>query len=259
MDQPELLALFDQEQRIAITYTGTRKEVQPELVRFVRPAPGMSFIRYSRCAQADLAPAIQAQIAYFTRINQPFTWKVYAHDSPPNLAEQLVAAGFVRDDDSAAVMLLDLRAVPDSLLAPVSADIRRITARERLAAVIAVEEQVWGGDFGWMTRRLGDDLAIPEYLSMYVAYVDDRPACAGWIFFHPRSQFAGLWGGSTVAAYRQRGLYTAILATRVQEARQRGYRYLIVECGPMSLAIVRNHGFQRLTEVWDYEWNPFAG
>jgi hypothetical protein len=31
--------------------------------------------------------------------------------------------------------------------------------------------------------------------------------------------------------YRKRGLYTAVLAARVQEAIQRGYRFLTIEAG----------------------------
>jgi hypothetical protein len=231
-----------------------RKEELPDLVRFIRPAPGMNFISYSRCAADQLDQTIRAQIAYFTQMDQPFSWKVYSHDTPPDLAGRLIAAGFAPDDTPGAVMLLDLQAVPDSLLAPVSADIRRITRREELAAVIAIEEQVRGGNYSWMHQRLGAHLEMPGYLSMYVAYVDDRPACAGWTYFHPNSQFAGLWGGSTLVEQRKRGLYTAVLATRVQEARQRGYRFLMIDASPMSRAIVANHGFQLLTEVRDFEW-----
>jgi GNAT superfamily N-acetyltransferase len=113
---------------------------------------------------------------------------------------------------------------------------------------------VWGANFGWMRQRMGDHMAIPGYLSIFVAYVDQRPACAGWTYFHPNSQFAGLWGGSTLPEYRKRGLYTAVLAARVQEAIQRGYRYLTIEAGPMSRPIVATHGFQLLTMTASYGW-----
>jgi hypothetical protein len=100
---------------------------------------------------------------------------------------------------------------------------------------------------------MGDHLAIPDYLSVYLAYVDEQPACAGWVYFHPGSQFASLKGGSTLPEYRQRGLYTTVLAVRVQEAIRRGYRFLTIEAGPMSRWIVSSHGFQLLTTAYDYE------
>jgi len=61
-------------------------------------------------------------------------------------------------------------------------------------------------------------------------------------------------GGSTIPAYRKRGLYTAVLAARVQEAIQRGYRFLTIEAGAMSRPIVAAHGFQLLTTTWSYGW-----
>jgi hypothetical protein len=136
---------------------------------------------------------------------------------------------------------------------PVEADVRRVAAPEQLGEVVGVMEAVWGGNFDWMYARLGGHLAIPGYLSLYVAYVDGQPACAGWTYFHPGSQFAGLFGGSTLPEHRHRGLYTAVLATRAREAAERRYRYLMVEAGSMSQPIVAKHGFEALTSVEDLE------
>jgi hypothetical protein len=84
--------------------------------------------------------------------------------------------------------------------------------------------------------------------------VGGRPACVGWTFFYPNSQFAGLWGGSTVAEYRGLGLYTAVLATRIQEAIQRGYRFVVIDASPMSRPIVAKHSFRLLTYAYACEW-----
>ena len=48
MDRQEILTLYDKQQRIEIAYPDARKEVLPEVVRFVRPAPAMSWVAYSR-------------------------------------------------------------------------------------------------------------------------------------------------------------------------------------------------------------------
>jgi hypothetical protein len=255
MDIRDILALYDQQQRIDIEYPGVRKDMSPRLVRFVRPTPGMSWIQYSRLDESNADAAIQEQIGYFTQINQPFSWKVYDHDGPPDLKTRLAAHGLA-PDELEGVMVLDLSEVPASLLEPVRADVRSITRREQLFDVIRVEEQVWGSDFNWITERMGEHLAIPNFLSVYVAYVDDQPACAGWTYFPPRSQFADLWGGSTVPEHRQRGLYTAVLALRVQEARRRGYRFLTVDTSAMSRPIVAQHGFRLMTHAQDFDWKP---
>ena len=217
MDRQELLRLFDREQRIEIEYPDMEKQVLPRVVRFLRPAPGMSFVLYSDLADADVDAVIAEQIAYFEERQQRFEWKVYDHDEPADLRERLVAAGFEAEERD-AVMVLDLKSAPADLLSTVRIEglagtVRTIDSREGLADVIRVEEQVWGGNFDWITDRLGAHLEVPGYLNVYVAYIDDEPAATGWIYFHPGSDhFASIWGGSTVDKFRERGLYTALLA-----------------------------------------------
>ena len=57
----------------------------------------------------------------------------------------------------------------------------------------------------------------------------------------------------------KRGLYTALVATRVQAALRRGYRFLTIDASPMSQPIVASHGFQLLTYACDYAWKPESG
>jgi hypothetical protein len=40
----------------------------------------------------------------------------------------------------------------------------------------------------------------------------------------------------------------------VQEARQRGYRYLTIDASPMSRPIVARHGFIQLTSAIQFGW-----
>jgi hypothetical protein len=257
MTASDLLNLYTQHQRIDIEYPDMQKEVLPELVRFVRPAPGMSFILYSQLDETNVERVIQEQIDDLTTRGLRFDWKVYAYDTPPDLKNRLVAHGFEPDlepDNPGAILVLDLEQAPAALLQPITADMRRLTERQQLVNVIRIEEQVWGRNFNWITPRLGQHLEIPGYLSVYVAYVNDQPACSGWVYFHPHSPFASLWGGSTIPGQRGRGLYTAVLAARVQEARQRRYRYLTIDASPMSRPIVAKYGFQVLTYARRYEW-----
>jgi hypothetical protein len=250
METAEILALFDQEERINKEYPDMRKEVLPHVVRFVRPGPGMSFILYSNVDEHNADQVIEEQIAYFRPHDGPFSWDHYDHDSPPDLLERLRAHGFQPDEDG-AVMVLDLQDAPAELLEPrqAGADVRHLTDLAQLEDVIAIESQVWGSSFDWMRQRFAGHLAIPGYLSIYIAYVDNVPVCAGWTFYQPNGRFAGLYGGSTVEKYRKQGLYTAVLAIRVQEAIERGYRFLTIDASPMSEPIVAKHGFRLLTRT----------
>jgi hypothetical protein len=254
MNRQELLALYDQQLRIEIEYPGVRKESFPLLVRFIKPAPGMNFIAYSHLDEANMDTLIEEQIAYFAPMPQPFSWHVYEHDAPPDLKDRLLAHGFAPDDDPDAVMVLDLQGVLPALLETSPIEIRRLTQSDQLDDVVRVEEQVLGGDFGWLKQRLSQHLEIPNYVSVYVAYVDGQPACTGWIYFYPHNAFAGLFGGATLPALRKRGLYTAVLAVRVQEALRRRYRFATTGASPMSRPILTHHGFQLLTHAYAHEW-----
>ncbi len=151
-------------------------------------------------------------------------------------------------------MVLDVHDAPPALLTPTTVDVRAITQPVGLEDVRLVEEQVWGGDHDWIKERLGAHLQIPDYCSVYVAYVDNAPACAGWTYYNANSDFAGLWGGSTLEQYRGRGLYTALLAARVQEAIRRGRRFLTIDASPMSEPIVKRHGFRLLAYAHACKW-----
>jgi hypothetical protein len=257
MNRDELLEKFDREQRIDITFPDMRKETTPRIVRFLRDPPGMSFVLYSKLDE-DVADAVIAeQIADFRERQLPFEWKLYDHDRPADLRQRLLDQGFTAQDPD-AVMVLELAEAPATLRAPVAADVRPITEREQLEDAIHILEAVYGGDFSWVRRRLGDHLAVPDYVSIYVAYVADEPACVGWTYFHPDSSFASLWGGSTVPHLRRRGLYSAVLAARVQEALRRERRYLTIDAGPMSRPLVARHGFALLTHAHACNWQAPA-
>ena len=255
VEQPSLLALFDQYQRIDITYPDMLREALPHLVRFSRPAPGMSFVLYSRLDETNVETTIQEQIAYFSSRSLPFEWKVYGHDTPASLGKRLAAHGLIPEEPE-NVMVLEVQEAPATLLEPVQTDVRLLTDRQQLTDVIRVLEGVWGGDFSWVTERLGSHMEVPGHLSVYVAYRQGQPACTGWTYFHANNPFASLWGGSTLEAFRHQGIYTAILAARVQEARRRGVHYLTVDASPMSQPILAQHGFRTLTTAQGFEWKP---
>jgi hypothetical protein len=263
LDRHALLTQFDRELRQDLTIPDTRKDFLPWGVRFVRPAPGMSFILFHHLDESSADTAIVEQVEYFHTINLPFDWTVYDHDSPADMKERLAAHGFAADEP-AALMVLDLEKLPDALIEPTRLDIRQITHREQLVDVIQVLEQVWGGSFAWVTDRMGGYLVIPGYLNIYVAYIEDQPASVGWVYyqldshsiqdshFAQGSQFAQLFGGSTVPEQRGRGLYTAILARRAQESLRRGVRFLTVEASSMSQPILEKNGFFRLDIAQDF-------
>ncbi|MGZ9133050.1 MAG: hypothetical protein ACXW35_10840 [Nitrospira sp.] len=257
MNKNNLLVRYDKDLRLRVMYPEARKEITRNVVRIIRKAPGMNVVAFTFANESKLHDVIHQELDYFRTFEQPFTWKVYDHDLLPSLKEELEAHGFTSDDDPAAVMVLDLKNAPAFLSQPIDADIRRIDTVDGLKDIISVLDKVWGGHNTWVNERLGGHLETPGYLSVYAAYVDAgkvrQPVSIAWTYF-PRGQFATLFAGSTITEYRNHGLYTRLLETRLNEIRERGYRYAVVEAGAMSKSIVAKHGFQHLTTVHDYEW-----
>ena len=253
MNARDLLVRYDKVLRLRIAYPEAHKEITRDVVRIIRKAPGMNVVSFTFANEAGLVDVIDREVNYLLPLNQPFTWKVYDHDPLPTLKEKLAIRGFAGDDEPADVMVLDVAEAPTYLFEPVRADIRRVTDLDGLKDVINVLDKVWGGHNTWVNDRLGMHLQIPGYLSVYVAYVEDQPASIAWTYF-PRGHFATMFAGSTIPEYRKQGLYTSLLSTRVQEIRNRGYQYAVVETGDMSRPIVAKHGFQQLTTVHDFEW-----
>ncbi len=249
----EIHKLYDRQQRIEIEYSGVRREVTPHTIRQIEQHGNHSTVIYSQLDETNAEQVIRDEIAYFKSLGiDGWEWKLFDYDQPADLKDRLIAHGFVPDDAEAA-LVLDLAAIPPTLTQSVTHDVRRITDQAGLADVRAITRAVWGedDDDDWMIDTLAATLRdAPDEMSVYVAYVDGVPASYGRIDFHENSDFAGLWGGSTLPEYRQRGLYTALVAVRAQEAIQRGKRYLTIDATPMSRAVLEKFGFTLLAYTY---------
>lgn len=255
MDSTHILAVFDQE-RQTLAETGSRREVTPSLVRAVALTGTHSWISYSRHNPATIDAAIETEIAYFGRLAHSFEWKVFDHDQPPTLRERLLAHGFEAGEPE-AFMALELQDAPAALLAPAAHEVRRLTAPDALDDYRTVAEQAWGeeraGSIALIAELLRDS---PDEIGVYVAYLDGIPASCARASFPSGSQFAGMWGGATVPRFRKQGLYQALVAARVQEAKRRGYRFITIDALPTSRPIVERLGFRFLTTTYPLEWHP---
>jgi GNAT superfamily N-acetyltransferase len=255
MNISDFIPLYDQDQRIDVAYPGAWREVTPKVVRHINASGvGEGMVIYSQLNKANADDMIREQVRYFESLGQDFEWKVYDYDQPPDLKDRLAAHGFI-SGKAEALLVLDLDDAPEILFQTVRHDVRRITAHEQLADVQTVEEQVWGEDSSWVRHYLGGALRdYPGQMSVYVAYIAERPVSAAWVYFPENSQFASLWGGSTVRRFRKRGLYTALLAVRVQEARARRVKYLSVDASPMSRPILEKFGFEMIAYTYACKW-----
>lgn len=259
INREKILALYDKQERKNSQFPGYRRQVDGTIVRHVnKNHEQLSFITYSQLTKETANAVIQAQIDNFAANKAyGFEWKTYGHDTPADLPHRLSAHG-LEAAETESLLVMDLHNCPDVFRQPVTVDVRQATEPAQFKEIAALKAQVWGGDYGWLEKQLAENLASqPDYWSIHIAYVNNVPACAAWTSFPKDSQFAGLWGGSTLAEYRNLGLYTAVVATRAQEALRRGYRFLMVDASNMSRPILEKRGFQFITHTTPYVWkNP---
>lgn len=228
---------------------GLRREDLGELIRYTAIKPGeegmVAYAQLSEEAQAERA--IQDQINYFRSRGECFEWKLYDLDQPPTLGQMLKDHGFVADEVE-ALMVFDLQSWPAQSQARRSSSdwtLKNIVSPQGVRDVLSVQEQVWSQSFDWLGDRLLMGLSMqPEQRSIFCAYdLEGRPIGTGWTDYPAGSDIPELHGGSVLAGWRGRGVYSQLYRQRLHEAASRGYQSVAVDAAPMSRPILERLGF----------------
>jgi GNAT superfamily N-acetyltransferase len=253
-----MLAIFEKEVRRECEWTRMRREVLPHLVRYTltQVGNGGGHISWSNLTADNADAAIQSQIDFYKELNVDFEWKLYSYDQPDDLPSRLLAHGFTADEPE-ALMVADMNDLPAEYWSMDVSAVERITTSEGVDEIVRMEREVWGSEISGFARGMKYDLEHhPEHLSVFAVWQDGRVVSAAWTHYLLSTSFATLWGGSTLKQYRKRGYYSALLAVRAREARQRGFRFLQVDASPESQPILAKNGFRCLAYSTPYEWKP---
>lgn len=261
-DPAELLALYDVQLRARVP------EHLPESVHVEHDGPllrftglgGGGFVGYRDLAGltgSELDDLIARQVRVFAERNEPFEWKLHGHDQPADLAQRLVAAGFV-PEDLETVVIAPVAAIAGDVRPSDGVTLREVTEREDLERIGRTEEEIWhDGRSAWVADSLGAERAVdPDAIAIVVAEADGRVVCAGWVRFEAGTDFATLWGGGTLPQWRGRGIYHAVVAHRANIAATRGFGYLQVDASSHSRPILERLGFVAVTTTTPYVWTP---
>jgi GNAT superfamily N-acetyltransferase len=254
-----LLAAYDEQMRGGSeSQAGLTASVDGPVVRAEYPRRG--FVSY-RSLEGLTGDEIDALIArqrdFFAAKGQPVEWKTRGHDLPVDLPDRLVAAGFVPEERETVVIAesadiverLHGRDVVEGV------GIRRTTEYDDFVRIAEMESEVWGEDWSWLADELVRRSAT-EQTDVFVADVDGRVVSAAWAVYKKGTDFTGLWGGSTLAEWRGRGIYKALVAVRAARAVELGYRYLQVDASDDSSPILQRLGFLAVTTTTPYVYTP---
>ena len=219
---------------------------------------------WSGIVWSDLDPGtadgvIAEQVRFFAERGEPFEWKLYSYDRPPDLDQRLLAAGFVPEDPE-SLMVADAGAIagPDgpAVTPPDWVRLVPVTDEAGIGLMAEVHDQVFGPDPQLRGRLIAQLRNSPEGTVLVLAMAGDEPVCSARVEFIPGTAFAGLWGGGTLPQWRGRGIYRALVAYRARLAAARGYRYLQVDASPQSRPILERLGFDCLAVTTPYVWSP---
>jgi GNAT superfamily N-acetyltransferase len=253
-----LLAAYDDQLRGGAESADVPTSTDGPVIRVEYPNRG--FVSYRSLGGLDgdqLDGLIARQRDFFAAKNQPVEWKTRGHDLPANLTDRLVAAGF-QPEERETVVIAESAVIVDKLRGRdvvEGVSIRRTTEWADFERIAAMESTVWDMDWTWLTddltRRQGTGLT-----DVFVAEADGQVVSAAWAVYKKDTDFTGLWGGSTLAEWRGKGIYKALVAVRAARALELGYRYLQVDASDDSSPILQRLGFVAVTTTTPYVFTP---
>jgi GNAT superfamily N-acetyltransferase len=204
-----------------------------------------------------LEELIARQLRIFAARGERFEWKTHGHDQPADLHARLLAAGFVPEAQETVMAALVSEIVAEPAL-PAGVVLREASEDGDFERIAEMEARVWGGPY---TRGLAAMLAgrrafDPLSLAVYIAEAGDRLISAAWLRFTGDAAIVSLHGGATLAEWRGRGIYRALVAVRAGRAAERGCRYLHVDASDASRPILERLGFVDVTTSTPFMWSP---
>jgi ribosomal protein S18 acetylase RimI-like enzyme len=186
--------------------------------------------------------AITAHVQRFAELGLAWEWKHYSYDQPADLADRLRRAGFTAEPTE-ALLVAAIDELPTEVVLPFEAEIVPVTDDVTAELFVQVHNEVFGGEYGAVGRKL---VADQENQLGFVIVADGVPVSGARVEFHHGTDFASLWGGGTLASWRGRGLFKALVAHRAALAAAKGFRYLQVDASDDSSPILQRLGFAQL-------------
>jgi len=261
MDQHEVLAAFDEQ---------IRRHPEPDVpdgyverddivVRTLSAVDGWCGVTWSDLDTVSANAVIAAQITRFSEFAGPWEWKYYSYDQPADLPGRLLAAGFT-PQPAETLLVAEIADLTLDVPPPPGVELRAVVDKRDVEALVSVHDEAFGGDHSALGRTLLSGLALPPRTTeAVVAWAGRTPISAGRVEFHRGTDFASLWGGGTVPAWRGRGAFRSLVASRAALASAQGFRYLQVDAMPDSRPILQRLGFVELATTTPFTHPGRAG
>ena len=215
---------------------GWRQLITPSVKR-----GGFNEVSFAQLADDQADAVIDAAIAQYKALGIGFVWRV-GPDSSPHLPAKLAARGLEHGVSCGMARSTDVAAVD-------GVRIERVDA-STVDAFTTTMAAGWGVDPEPLFDAHRATLQTTAH-HLYLAYCDGEPAATGGSVMFERSVY--LFGGVTLARFRGRQLYRALVAARLAHARDLGIPLATTHArADTSAPILERLGFETLCHYDNY-------
>ncbi|MBM7491668.1 ribosomal protein S18 acetylase RimI-like enzyme [Micromonospora luteifusca] len=254
-----LLAAYDEQLRTDAETPSAVSVTRHGPLRLVTFAGGRGFVTYRDLGGADadtirrLVPETLAHYQADPEIER-VKWKARGHDHAPGLHEALLENGFTADEPE-SIMIGEARLLAVDVPLPEGVTLRRVSEEADVRAMSAMQDEAFENPVSDdMANALLRRLARDDGMELWVAEAGGRIVSAGRLEPVPGTDFAGIWGGATLAEWRGRGIYRALTAARARSALRMGKTLINSDSTEYSRPILERYGLIKVSTTTPYNW-----
>ncbi|MDP9282160.1 MAG: GNAT family N-acetyltransferase [Chloroflexota bacterium] len=217
--------------------------------------PLANLVGMADLASDDVEATLKMVRNRYSRGRKAYGWVTGPLTRPHDLGERLVASGLAKADEMAGMVLTDLT-VPITVDPKI--EIREATLHEAQAAS------------EMMARAYGMPEEVARFFNVLLAMTDSKvrnrgyfayldggtdPVAWSYLVYLPDSPIVLLGGAATVPEHRGRGIYSALVAKRLADARADGRRAAVIQAvRSTSAPIAAKLGFREVCGLEFYAW-----
>ena len=259
-DAQEFLLAYDQQLRTDAETPSAIAQTRLGLLRLVTFAGGRGLVTYPAPRGDDAEAMIQLvrptvdhyrQVPEITRVE----WKTRGHDRIVGLHAALMDNAF-EPDEQESIMIGRARLLDATVPLPKGVTLRKVRDEADVRAMTAMEDLAFGSEMSdALTQALLRRLALNDGMELWVAEADGQIISAGRLEPVSGTDFAGIWGGATLPAWRGRGIYRALTAARARSAVAKGKRLIHSDSNEDSRPILERAGLVKVSTTTPYHWH----
>lgn len=259
MDPHSLLVAYDEQLRTDAETPGAIVVTRLGPLRLVTFAGGRGFVTYRDLGGADadtISLLVTQTLSHYRRDRRihRVEWKTRGHDAAAGLHEALISNGF-EPDEPESIMIGQAHALTIDVPLPAGVRLRRVTEQDDVRAMSAMQDEVFGDPVSdHMAQTLLRRLTLNDGIELWVAEADGHIVSAGRLEPVPGTDFAGIWGGATRAAWRGQGIYRALTAARARSALAMGKTLIHSDSTEYSRPILERSGLVKVSTTTPYHW-----